>query len=146
MEVAFLTLSVYLTSAKVRAKSRFDIWSFFEHRNHYFESFQCSHKENCIDTARKIRIIANLCPLTPHNFSSCRRDSELGYVDFYDGTLGQNAKLSIQRRRRVFLHAQNRHLYCDPEGRMTKIHFLITQTHWTNKAFILYNQHQYCLS
>ena len=68
-----------------------------------------------VDTAVVLGSVGHLGPFTPDNFTGSGNETQLGNVDFDNGSLGQDTQLGIERVLGVLLDGQNGKLNSDSE-------------------------------
>lgn len=68
-----------------------------------------------IDTAVVLGSVGNLGPFTPDNFTGSGNKTQLGHVDFDNGSLGQDTQLGIEGVLGVLLDGENGKLNSDSE-------------------------------
>lgn len=82
-------------------------------------------------------VVRDLRVSSPSNLARRRHNTQIRNIYLDNGTLGQDSQLGIQRVAGVFLDAQDRQLNCDVQRRVRDVGLLVTQTHRTDKSFVL---------
>lgn len=53
------------------------------------------YQEDSVDAAVVLAVVGDLSPSTPDDLAACGDETELGYVDLDNGTLGKNTELCV---------------------------------------------------
>lgn len=92
------------------------------------------NEQDSVQASVVLGVVCDLGPTTPDDLSTSCDQTELGNVDFDDGTLGQNTKLGVHGVLRVLLDGNDGELDGDTEFGVGDIGLLVTETHGTDES------------